>query len=256
MKSTAPIGFFDSGMGGLSVLREARKALPREDYIYFGDSKNAPYGVREPADILALTRAASQRLLEEGIKALVIACNTATGVSLETLRQELPIPVLGIQPALEAAQALRQDGAILALATPATFKTLRYQSLYAAHGDHVIDLPAPGLMEFVEREELSGEGLRDFLAALFAPYLHQKIDVVVLGCTHYPFLKEAIAPFFPEAAMIDDSPRVCRELKEILEGKALLTPRAAQGSVRLLSSGGEEAVKRMERLFYLSEPRS
>ena len=256
MKSTAPIGFFDSGMGGLSVLREARKALPREDYIYFGDSKNAPYGVREPADILALTRAAAQRLLEEGIKALVIACNTATGVSLETLRQELPIPVLGIQPALEAAQALRRDGSILALATPATFKTPRYQSLYASHGDRVIDLPAPGLMEFVEREELSGEGLRDFLAALFAPYLHQKMDVVVLGCTHYPFLKEAIAPFFPQADMIDDSPRVCRGLKEILEGKALLNLRAAQGSVRLLSSGGEEAVKRMERLFYLSEPRS
>ena len=92
------------------------------------------------------------------------------------------------------------------------------------------------------------------LAALFAPYLRQKIDVVVLGCTHYPFLKEAIAPFFPQADMIDDSPRVCRGLKEILEGKALLNLRAAQGSVRLLSSGGEEAVKRMERLFYLSEP--
>ena len=256
MNNTAPIGFFDSGMGGLSVLREARKALPYEDYIYFGDSKNAPYGVREAADILALTRAAAHRLLEEGIKALVIACNTATGVSLETLRQELPIPVLGIQPALEAAQALRRDGSILALATPATFKTLRYQALYAAHGDHVIDLPAPGLMEFVEREELSGEGLRDFLAALFAPYLRQKIDVVVLGCTHYPFLKEAIAPFFPKAAMIDDSPRVCRELKEILDGKALLNPGTRQGSVRLLSSGGEEAVKRMERLFYSSEPRS
>ena len=250
MKSTAPIGFFDSGMGGLSVLREARKALPYEDYIYFGDSKNAPYGVREPADILSLTRAAAQRLLEEGIKALVIACNTATGVSLETLRQELPIPVLGIQPALEAAQALRRDGSILALATPATFKTRRYQALYAAHGDHVIDLPAPGLMEFVEREELSGEGLYDFLAALFAPHLRQKIDVVVLGCTHYPFLKEAIAPFFPEAAMIDDSPRVCRGLKEILDGKALLNPGTRQGSVRLLSSGGEEAVKRMERLLY------
>ena len=250
MNNTASIGFFDSGMGGLSVLREAREVLTHEDYIYFGDSKNAPYGVREPADILSLTRAAAQRLLEEGIKALVIACNTATGVSLETLRQELPIPVLGIQPALEAAQALRRDGSILALATPATFKTLRYQSLYAAHGDHVIDLPAPGLMEFVEREELSGEGLRDFLAALFAPYLNQKIDVVVLGCTHYPFLKKAIAPFFPEAAMIDDSPRVCRELKEILDERALLNPRAGQGSVRLLSSGGEEAVKRMERLLY------
>lgn len=249
MNSTAPIGFFDSGMGGLSVLREARKALPREDYIYFGDSKNAPYGVREPADILSLTRAAAQRLLVEGIKALVIACNTATGVSLEALRQELPIPVLGIQPALEAAQALRRDGAILALATPATFKTPRYQALYAAHGDHVIDLPAPSLMEFVEREELSGDKLHAFLRTLLAPHIHENIDVVVLGCTHYPFLKASIAPFFPDAAMIDDSPRVTKELEEMLSQCGLLNQKSEEGLVCLLSSGGEETVRRMERLF-------
>lgn len=251
MNSTAPIGFFDSGIGGLSVLRVARAALPHEDYAYYGDSKNAPYGVREPEEILALTRAAAQKLMDEGIKALVIACNTATGVSLETLRHELPIPVLGIQPALEAAQALRREGSILALATPATFKTKRYEALYAQHGEGVISLPAPGLMEFVEREELGGDKLRDFLAALLAPYLDQQIDVVVLGCTHYPFLKDAIAPFFPAASLIDDSPRVTGELKEILGQRGMLNAGGQEGRVRLMSSGGEDAVKRMERLFQL-----
>ena len=137
--------------------------------LYVGDTAHGPYGPLSIPEVRAHALAIGDDLVDRGVKALVIACNTATGVSLETLRQELPIPVLGIQPALEAAQALRQDGAILALATPATFKTRRYQALYAAHGDHVIDLPAPGLMEFVEREELSGEKLRDFLAALFAP---------------------------------------------------------------------------------------
>ena len=249
MNSMAPIGFFDSGMGGLSVLRAVRAALPHEDYVYYGDSKNAPYGVREPEDILALTRAAARTLTEKGIKALVIACNTATGVSLEALRQELLIPVLGIQPALAAAQGLRKDGAILALATPATFKTARYAALLEAFGEKVITLPAPGLMEFVEREELSGDRLRDFLAALFAPHIDQKIDVVVLGCTHYPFLKEAIASFFPGAPLIDDSPRVTAELEETLTRKGLLNQKSEEGQVSLLSSGGDEAVQRMERLF-------
>lgn len=250
-KTAAPIGFFDSGIGGLSVLRVVRAALPHEDYIYFGDTANAPYGVREPYDILALTRAASQKLIKEGIKALVIACNTATGVSLEVLQRELDIPVLGIQPALEAAQGLRREGGIIALATPATFKTSRYALLYARHGQRVINLPAPGLMEFVERGELSGQNLTDFLKKLFAPYRDQPIDAVVLGCTHYPFLKEAISGFFPDAALIDDSPRVTEELKAALAQRQLLNPQEKQGKLHLLSSGGEEAIRRMEQLYNL-----
>lgn len=249
MNKSAAIGFFDSGIGGLSVLSVAREALAQEDYVYYGDSLNAPYGVRPPEEILNLTRAAAQRLMQEGIKALVIACNTATGVSLETLKAELPIPVLGIQPALAEAQSLRKGGSILALATPATFKTVRYAGLYEEHGEGVINLPAPGLMEFVEREELSGEALHNFLAALFAPHLHEQIDVVVLGCTHYPFLKQAIAPFFPGAALIDDSSRVTRELKELLEAQGALNEGENRGDLRLLSSGGDEAVERMARLY-------
>ncbi|NLC33436.1 MAG: glutamate racemase, partial [Clostridiales bacterium] len=202
MPAISPIGFFDSGMGGLSVLQQVRCALPQENYLYYGDSANAPYGIREPQEILAFTIQAADRLLLLGIKALVLACNTATGVALDRLRSSLPIPVLGIQPALEAAQVLRKDGKILVLATPATFKTQKFMALYQQHGDQVIVLPARGLMDFVERGELTGDKLNDFLFSLFLPYVNTPIDVIVLGCTHYPFLQQAIAAHFPDAVQI------------------------------------------------------
>ena len=248
MNSQSPIGFFDSGIGGLSVLRAARQALPFEHCVYYGDTKNAPYGVRPQQEILRLARAGAQRLMKEGVKALVIACNTATGAALGALQAELPIPVIGIQPALEAAQALRKGGHILALATPAALESARYKALRKRYGEGVIDLPAPGLMEFVEREELSGERLENALRRLFSPCLNMPIDVIALGCTHFPFLKAEIARFFPDVPMIDDSPRVCRELSEALAEKNLLNPGPGAGSLRLYSSGGAQAEERLRRL--------
>lgn len=249
MPSHSPIGFFDSGIGGLSVLQQVRRVLPHENYLYYGDSKNAPYGIREPQDILELTSSAAEYLMGLGIKALVIACNTATGVSLQTLKNKLPIPVLGIQPALEEAQRLRKNGKVLALATPATFKTERFKTIYQQHGDEVIVLPAPGLMDFVEKGELTGDKLDAFLFALFLPYEHTPIDVIVLGCTHYPFLKGAIAKYFPSARQIDDSPRVAGELQDILQTKNLLNLQQAKGELEVMSSGGDEAVRRMRSLY-------
>lgn len=249
MPSSAPIGVFDSGIGGLSVLATLRAALPGEDYCYFGDTAKAPYGVRPPEEILALTRAAVSGLMKAGIKALVIACNTATGVAGEALALELPIPVVGIQPALAAAQEKRGGGEALVLATPATLRTARYQALRAAHGEGLIDLPAPGLMEFVERGELSGPGLEAFLDTLFAPLKGRQIDVVVLGCTHYPFLWEAIGPRFPGALAVDDGPRVSLELKESLREKDLLSPSAGPGKVTLFSTGGSGAIDKMKALL-------
>jgi len=247
--SAKPIGFFDSGMGGLSVVRTARQLLPLEDICYCGDSANAPYGTKKPEEIQALTRAGVQILLDQDVKALVLACNTASGVALTHLQAALDIPVLGIQPAMEAAQRLRRTGEILVLATPATFKTARYGALKARFGRHTLDLPAPGLMEFVERLELEGPLLEAFLRALFNPCQGKAIDVVVLGCTHYPFLCAAIQPFFPDAVLIDDSPQVAAQLREQLQALDLLTPNTKSGSLRLFSSGGERAVALMRRLL-------
>lgn len=252
MKADQPIGFFDSGLGGLSVLRTAVKLLPHEDIIYYGDSANAPYGIKTPQQILSLSRAVAAKLMDQGIKALVIACNTATGVSLKTLQETLPIPVMGVQPALAAAQRMRGDGEILALATPATFKTERYAGILKEHGEKVISLPCPGMMDFVERMELSGPALDAFLKDLFKPYLERPISVVVLGCTHYPFLWPAISPFFPKARPIDDGPRVSEELRQALSERGLLNPKKEAGNIRLMSSGGEEAVAHMRALLEAS----
>lgn len=249
MPSTAPIGFFDSGLGGLSILKTARQLLPHEHICYYGDTANAPYGVRPPEEILALSRAAAQQLMQEGIKALVIACNTATGVSLKALQNELPIPVFGVQPALQAAQRLAKGGEILVLATPATFKTARYQAILAKHGERVTSLPCPGLMEYVERMELEGPGLHGFLEELLAPVRDKPFAVVVLGCTHYPFLWPAIQPFFPQAQAVDDGPRVAEELKGALQSRSLLNLSPEPGSLRFLSSGGEEAIEKMRQLM-------
>ena len=247
--STKSIGFFDSGMGGLSVVKTARQLLPLEDICYFGDSANAPYGTKKPEQIQALTRAGVQILLDQGVKALVLACNTASGVALTQLQAALDIPVLGIQPALEAAQRLRRTGNILVLATPATFKTARYAALKAHFGRHTLDLPAPGLMDFVEHLELEGPRLEAFLRILFKPCQGKAIDVVVLGCTHYPFLSAAIQPFFPDAVLIDDSPQVAAQLREQLQALDLLTTSEQAGRVRLISSGGEEPVAQMRQLL-------
>ena len=249
MPDLAPVAVFDSGLGGLSVLKYLRARMPHEDFLYYGDNANAPYGIRPRAEIEALTLAAADKLMAYRPKALVVACNTATGAALEALQQALPIPVIGIQPALKAAQALRQQGDILVLATPATLKAARYQALAAQYGQHSIPLPAPGLMDYVERGELAGAGLQAFLGELFRPYLDKTIDVVVLGCTHYPFLSAAIQPFFPQARLIDDSPRVADELTQALRDRDALAEGPADGKVTLLSSGGEEAIARMRVLL-------
>lgn len=249
MPSTAPIGVFDSGFGGISVLRTLVRELPHENFVYYGDNANAPYGVRPREEILKLSQEVVRQLLAYDVKAIVIACNTATGVALQTLQETLTIPVVGIQPALEAAQKLRRRGKILVTATPATLKTPVYETLYAQHGKNVISLPCPGLMEFVEREELEGERLDAFLSHLFAPYQQETIDVVVLGCTHYPFLQTAIAKHFPKAKLIDASGQTTARLLRILREQDMLNPGEEQGNVTFLSSAGAAAVQQMHRFF-------
>ena len=246
---SAPIGVMDSGAGGISVLRALVAALPHEHYLYYGDSAHAPYGTRPQADIVALTLAAAEYLVAQGVKALVVACNTATGASLPTLRERLAIPVLGIQPALTAALALAGGRDVLVLATPGTFASPGYQQVKAPHAAQVRDLPCPGLMEFVERGELSGPRLQSFLTALFAPVDKAAIGAIALGCTHYPFLKDAIAPHFPGIALVDDSGRVAEQLEARLRAAGTLNPQEAKGDVTFQSSGTMEDIQRMRMLF-------
>ncbi len=246
----SPIGMFDSGVGGISVLREAVRLLPNERFIFYGDTRNAPYGTKPRETVLALSRQVVGKLLERDVKAIVIACNTATSAAAADLRAEYTdLPIIAMEPALKPASLLHSDGVVLSLATPGTIAGEKYAHLYALYGEGVVSLPCPGLMEFVERGELGGPALNAYFDQLFSPFRDKKVEGVVLGCTHYSFLKRTIAAFFPGVPLLDGNEGTVRQLRRRLEAKGLLAPADAEGGVELLSSGEGEAVGRMKALL-------
>ena len=225
MNRQAPIGMFDSGVGGISVLREAVRLLPHERFLFYGDTAHAPYGTKDKAEVLRLSRQVVETLLARGAKAIVIACNTATSAAAAALRAH-------------------RDGIVLSLATPGTIAGEKYAHLYSLYGEGVVSLPCPGLMDFVERGELGGECLNAYLDRLFAPYRGGKVEAIVLGCTHYVFLKSAVARFFPQVPLIDGNEGTVRQLKRRLEERGLLAPEEAIGGTELISSGGNAEIMR------------
>ena len=247
-----PIGVFDSGVGGISALQAMVRVLPQEHFIYYGDTANAPYGTKETGEVIACVRRVTDRLLEKGIKALVIACNTATGAAAYTLRRELTIPVIGMEPALKPASELRKNGDILVLATPLTLHQEKFNALMEKYGEGAERVPCTGLMELVEQE--NWQGAEDYLKATFAQYDLRKVDAVVLGCTHYVFLKEQIRNMLPEhIAITEGSLGTARQLKRVLARNRLLKE-SGEGRVELETSGSPEDLKKMERLLNLEIP--
>ena len=236
MDAGLPIAVFDSGMGGVSVLRALRAHLPHENYLYFGDSANAPYGVRPYDEILELSRAAVAHLVGEGIKALVIGCNTVTSVAAKTLRAEHPnLIIVATEPAVKPAALARHGGTILVMATDATVHGDNFLSLVQRYGDeaNIVKCPCPGLMEFVERGETDSEALRAYLRKRFEVLGGVKPDSVVLGCTHYPFVSGAIRAVLGEdVALFDPAPGIARQAKRRLAAAGLLNPQAGEGEIR------------------------
>lgn len=191
-RTELPIAVFDSGLGGISVLRALVQRLPGEDFLYFGDSANAPYGVRPAEEVRRLTQDVIARLYDRGIKAAVIACNTATSAAIGPLRAAFPdIPVIGIEPALKPAVAHHRR--VLVLATPLTLREEKFAALMqqCAGCAEITPLPCPELVEFVERGELDSPALTAYLARQLGPYAG-RVDAAVLGCTHFPFARRAI----------------------------------------------------------------
>lgn len=251
--SRGPVGVFDSGVGGISVLRTARVLLPGEDYLYYGDTGHAPYGTKPPQEVLGYATAVAEHLLDQGAKAILIACNTATSVAAQTLRANLKVPVIGMEPALKPAALLRQGGKILVLATPVTLRLPKFQRLMEQYGQDAIPVPCPGLMEFVERGEWEGENLRGHLKGLLSPFKDLPVDAVVLGCTHYIFLRQMIKSLLPpKTAVLDGNVGTVRQLRHRLEEEGLLNPREAGGQV-LLETSGDPGIMlpRMETLLNL-----
>lgn len=254
MDRSGPIGFFDSGLGGISVLRETVRLLPHENYLYFGDSLHAPYGVKPVEEVVELSASAVERLIAEGAKAIVLACNTATSAAAAVLRQRYPqLPIVGTEPALKPAVERYPGGRILVMATAMTLKEQKFLDLWDQFRDQAEILPAPcsGLMEFVERGVLEGDAVEQFLRERLRPFLHTPVDAVVLGCTHYPFLRETIqAVVGRDAALFDSADGVARQLRHRLEALDLLNLQDGPGTVTFQNSlGGPEILALSKRLL-------
>lgn len=242
-----PIGVFDSGVGGISTLRAMTGELPQEHFLYYGDMANAPYGTKSPEEVLSCVRTVVGRLLERDIKALVIACNTATGAAAGALRKTLDIPVVAMEPALKPASEKRNGGEILVLATPLTLHMEKFNLLMDKYGEGAVRVPCPGLMELVEAEDETGA--RRYLEEMFARFDTERVDAVVLGCTHYVFLKDMIRVLLPERTVITDGNEgTARQLRRVLARKNLLRE-SGQGSVELETSGSDRELELMKRLL-------
>jgi glutamate racemase len=231
---------FDSGVGGLSVLRAIRQELPEEDVLYVSDAGFAPYGDK-PADFVRDRAVAVARfLIEQGAKAIVVACNTATGMAVKELRERFPIPIVAVEPAIKPAAVRTQSGVVGVLATAGTVASPNLSRLVNDYGMDVQFLvqPCPGLADQVERGEFTGSQTRSLVEQYVRPLVHQGADVLVLGCTHYPFLKEAISAIAgPGVELIDPADAVARELRRRLENGKLLAAGGRPGTERFWTTG-------------------
>lgn len=255
ISAESPIGFFDSGVGGISVLKEAIKVMPNENYIYFGDSKNAPYGVKSTEEIAKLSFDIVENLLDKGAKGIVVACNTATSAAVAKLRIAYPdLPIVGIEPALKPAVESKKTGKIIIMATPVTLAEGKFNRLVERLGgrreDDIVPLPCPGLMEFVERGEVEGEALELYLKEKLNEYKDEEISSIVLGCTHYPFVKETIKKVVGnEVNIIDGSLGTSKEIRRRLEEKNLLNKSDKKGTVEIYNSLNNEMINLCKELL-------
>ena len=234
------IGVFDSGVGGLSVLRAIRAALPHEHLIYVADSGHAPYGDQSEAHITQRTLSVGNWLAEQGVKAITIACNTATVVAAKTLREQTHLPVVAIEPAIKPAVAMTRSGVVGVLATRQTVQSASVARLVALYGadKRIVLQGCPGLVEQVERADLHSADTEALLRQFITPLLEQGADTLVLGCTHYPFLRDLIQRVAGQGiTLIDPAEAVARELARRLTEAERLSAASQWGQVQFFTSG-------------------
>lgn len=228
----SPILVFDSGAGGISVLRELVRQLPHEDFIFFGDSANAPYGTKDMETVRELTISHIESYLTHGVKAVCVACNTATSAAVAVLRKMYPdLPLVGIEPAIKPAAEAFPGGKILVLATPMTVALPKFNALLDKYKDKadIVPVAAPGLMEFVERGEISGDNLHTFLETLVSPY--EGVDAAVMGCTHYPFVADELRMVLGNVTIFDGSEGTARQMLHLLSERNILNDSTHEGIV-------------------------
>lgn len=246
-----PIAVFDSGVGGLSVLRHLRARLPTEDLLYFADQAHVPYGPRPAAQIQAYCHTIAEFLFAQRAKAIVVACNTATAAALDDLRGAFPhVPFVGMEPAVKPGAAATRSGKVGVLATAGTFESQRYADLMARYaGDITLyENPCTGLVPLIEAGELNGTKTRELLHDCIRPMLDAGVDTLVLGCTHYPFVLPQIRAIAgPGVQIIDPAPAVARQTQHVLQQHNLRSPDNGPGTLRAFTTGDARRLAQMVR---------
>ncbi|MFZ4439023.1 MAG: glutamate racemase [Syntrophales bacterium] len=246
MNSSSPIGIFDSGVGGLSVLREIRRAFANEDLLYVADSACVPYGDKSSQFVEARSLAITKFLLGRKAKAIVVACNTATGAAITTLRSTFSVPIVGIEPAVKPAVEKTASGVVAVLATSGTLASEKFGKLLTRFGGdaEILIQPCAGLVEQVETGERHGEKTRALTAKYLLPLLERGADTIILGCTHYSFLAPLIREIAgPGVVIVDPNAAVANELRRQLESNGLLSSDPHSGTERFWTSGVPDDVK-------------
>ncbi len=247
-----PIGFYDSGVGGISVLKQTARLLPGENFIYYGDNANAPYGTRDEEDIKRLSLACGEFLYEHGVKMIVIACNTATSIVVQTMRERFNIPVISMEPAIKPAS--ERPGKIAVLATPATLHQARYKALKERllASERVVDIPCGELAALVERGDVDSPHIRAYICEKLAPLRGSDVRSVVIGCTHYSFISEQIGDvarkLLGECEMFDGMYGTARRVKQVLEQEGLVSEKGC-GNIQFFSSSGGETVELLKKFY-------
>ena len=240
MRTERAVGVFDSGVGGLSVLSRIRKHLPAEHLLYVADSAYMPYGCKTAEEVKQRCLLISDFLLDKGIKALVMACNTATSVAVLTLRDELDIPVIGMEPPVKPAVFSSKAGVVGVLATSGTLNSEKFNHLksrFAVQAELIVQ-PCPGLVELIEQGDLQTDQIRNLLASCLQPLLDKGVDTLVLGCTHYPFVLPLIRQIAGDGiCIVDTGDAIARELKRQLHSYHLVSENQHGGSVQFWSTG-------------------
>ena len=248
----AKIGIFDSGAGGLSVFREIRKVLPDEDYIYYSDSANCPYGEKPMEFIIDRCRKITDMLINEGAEIIVVACNTATAAAIRTLREEYSIKFIGMEPAIKPAAQFTKTGTVGVLATAGTLKSekyLKHKEKYASD-IRIIEHVGDGFVELVEKGIISGPEAESIVRKSLEPLLDAGADTIVLGCTHYPFLSDVIIGLAgPEIRLIDPAPAIAKHLIEVMDEEGITYGSADSKSshIDLRTSGDPDILEKIFR---------
>ena len=248
-KNDSPIAVIDSGVGGISVLKELIRLMPNENYIYFGDNENAPYGNKTTEEVRKLMLSNVSMLIDNGAKAIVIACNTATGASATLLRERYPdVPIIGIEPAIKPSAKYREQSNVLVMATTLTLQQEKFEELLERFSNdaNIMTLACPGLMEFIENGITKGKELEEFLEKLFSDVRGIKFDSVVLGCTHYPHIKETIKKVLGNNVMVfDGGEGTARETRRRLEDSGLINKSDKKGTIKIICSSKEKSIEEL-----------